>query len=68
MIEVTIKCETPEEARIYLNATDYIGLLQDMYAALRSARKHGNDADVVRVVESFYADISKACDHAEGAY
>ena len=68
MIEITIKCETLEEGRIYTNAINYLSLLQDLRANLRDARKHGTDADVLRVVENFMPDIAQACDHSDGAY
>lgn len=68
MLELNIKCETLEEARIYLNAMNYVSLLQDLRANLRDARKHGTDTDVLRVVDNFLPDIAQACDHADGAY
>ena len=68
MLELNIKCETLEEGRIYLNAVNYLSLLQDLYANLRDARKHGTDADVLRVVDNFIPEISRACDHSDGAY
>lgn len=68
MIELKIKCDTLEEARIYTNALNYLSLLQDLRANLRDARKHGTDADVLRVVENFIPDIAQACDHSDGAY
>ena len=68
MLELNIKCESLEEARVYLNAQQYLNLLTDLREALRGAYKHGTDADVVKIAENFYADITQACDHAEGAY
>lgn len=68
MLELNIKCESLEEARVYLNAPNYVGLLQDMHNTLRSAYKHGTDADVLKAVELFYPDIIRAVDHSEGAY
>lgn len=68
MIEITIKCESADEARTYLNAPQYLNLLQDFYEALRGARKHGTDADVLLQVEQFYPDLAKAIDHNTGAY
>lgn len=68
MVELKIKCESLQEAQMYLNAPQYLGLIQDFREALRSATKHGEPVDVLRVVEQFVPDLAKACDHAEGAY
>ena len=68
MLELNIKCESLEEARVYLNATNYVSLLQDLHTSLRNAYKHGTDADVLKIVENFYPDIIAAVDHSEGAY
>jgi hypothetical protein len=68
MLELNIKCESLEEARIYLNATNYVSLLQDLHTNLRNAYKHGDDASVLKTIENFYPDIIRAVDHSEGAY
>ena len=68
MLELKIKCESLEEARMYLNAPNYLSLLQDLRQSLRDAKKHGTDVDVLRVVENFMPDIAQACDHNDGAY
>lgn len=68
MIELNLKCESSEEARTYLNAPQYLCLLQDLERSLCNARKHGNDADVLRVVETFLPEIAHATDHATGPY
>ena len=68
MLELNIKCEDLEQARVYLNATNYVSLLQDMRTALHNAYKHGTDADVLRIVKNFYPDILIAIDHSQGAY
>lgn len=68
MLELNIKCESIEEARVYLNAHQYHNLISDFYAALRSARKHGSDADVLHQVDCFMPDLCKAIDNSEGAY
>lgn len=68
MLELKIKCDSLEEARMYLNATNYLSLLQDLRANLRDAMKHGTGADVLRVVDNFLPDIAQACDHNDGAY
>ncbi len=68
MLELKIHCESLEEARIYLNATNYLSLLQDMREALRNAQKHGGDGAVLQVVQNFLPDIAQACVHNEGAY
>jgi hypothetical protein len=68
MLELKIHCESPEDARVYLNAHQYLALLQDLREALRGAYKHGTDSDVLKAVEGFYPDIISACDHNHGAY
>ena len=68
MIKLNISCETADEARVYLNAPQYHNLISDLRAALRLARKHGNDGDVLRVVDSFTNDLCSAVDHNEGPY
>ncbi len=68
MLELNIKCESLEEARIYLNAQQYHNLLDDFYNALRSAQKHGTDADVLKAVDKFFPDLRAAIDNSTGAY
>jgi nitrate/nitrite-specific signal transduction histidine kinase len=68
MLELKLTCDTAEDARIYLNAHQYHNLLDDLRNALRNARKHGTDEDVVRVVLNFLPDITTACDHHTGPY
>ena len=68
MLELRIHCEDVDQARIYLNAQQYHNLLDDLRNSLRSAQKHGTDADVIKVVQSFFPDITAACDHHTGAY
>lgn len=68
MLELKISCETADEARIYLNAPQYHNLLEDLRVAFRNALKHGSDADVLKVVENFFGDITIACDHNQGPY
>ena len=68
MLELKINCESVDEVNIYANAIALHNLLGDMRNALRNAYKHGTDADVLKVVENFYLDITKAVDHSQGAY
>jgi hypothetical protein len=68
MLELKIKCESPEEARVYLNAHQYLNLLSDFYAAVRNAKKHGTDQDVLKTVNMFEHDFISAIDNSEGAY
>lgn len=68
MLELNIKCESIEDARVYLNGPQYLNLLQDLRMAFRNAQKHGSDADVVKAVQNFFPDITAACDHSEGPY
>lgn len=68
MLELNIKCECLDEARIYLNALEYHNLISDLYQCLRSAQKHGEDSDVLKVVSKFMPDLQHAIDHNLGAY
>lgn len=68
MLELKITCESNDEARVYLNAHQYHNLISDLYAALRNARKHGTDASVLQVVDSYMPDLIDAIDNSEGAY
>ena len=68
MLELKIQCETPEEARVVLNAQKYLNLLDDLYQTLRGARKHGTDADVLARVDLFLPDLRAAIDNSQGAY
>lgn len=67
MFDITIKCETAEQARMFLNAPQYFALLDDIYQAVRNTQKHG-DGDLDKVLENFLPDISRAIDNSEGAY
>ena len=68
MLELKIQCENADEARVVLTAQQYLNLIDDLYNQLRTARKHGTDADVVRIVDSFMPDLSNAIDNSQGAY
>jgi transcription elongation factor Elf1 len=68
MLELKFQCQDTAEAQHLLNAQQYYNLISDFTQAVRSARKHGTDEDVVRVVENFYSDFLQACDHCEGPY
>jgi hypothetical protein len=68
MLELKINCESHDEARVYLNAHQYLNLISDLYAALRNARKHGTDEDVLRITDSYMPDLCQAIDNSEGAY
>lgn len=68
MLELNIKCDTPDEARIYLNAPQYHNLISDLRHALRNAQKHGSDADVLKVVQNFFPEICIASDNHQGPY
>jgi 3-hydroxyisobutyrate dehydrogenase-like beta-hydroxyacid dehydrogenase len=68
MLELKITCDTIDEVNIYTNAVSLHNLLGDLRTALRNAQKHGTDADVVRVVQNFFPDITAACDHCQGPY
>lgn len=68
MLELNIKCDSHDEARVYLNAHQYHNLLSDFYSALCAAKKHGTDKDVLVQVEHFMPDLCKAIDNSQGAY
>ena len=68
MLELKITCQDAEEARVYLNAQQYLNLLDDFYNALRNAQKHGGNADVLHQVEVFYPEMLRAIEHHTGAY
>jgi len=68
VIEINIKCESIDEARVYLNGPQYLNLLEDFCGAIRGARKHGTDQDILQKVELFYPDMCRAVDHNTGPY
>ena len=68
MLELKITCENAEEARVYLNTHQYLGLLTDFTEAIRSATKHGTEKDVLHQVTVFYREMCSACDNHTGAY
>ena len=68
MLELNLKCESLEEAHVYLNAHQYLNLISDFYVAIRNAKKHGSDADVLKAVDMFEHDFISAIDHSDGAY
>jgi hypothetical protein len=68
MLELKLTCDTVDEANIYVNAVGLHNLLGDLRNALRNAYKHGDDASVLKVVQDFYNDITKAVDHSQGPY
>ena len=68
MLELKIQCDSADEARVYLNAQQYLNLIDDFYNALRSARKHGNDVDVLKQVDAYMNELREAIDNSSGAY
>jgi len=68
MLELNLKCESLDEARVYLNAPQYLNLIDDLYNALRTSRKHGTDADVLAVVDNYMSELCDAIDNSNGAY
>ena len=68
MLELKIQCESADEARMYLNAQQYYNLLDDLRNALRTAYKHGDDKDALKVLADFYTEITTACDNHQGPY
>lgn len=68
MIELKIKCESVEEARVYLNGPQYHNLISDLCMSIRNAQKHGTENDLIRIVASFYPDLASAVNNSEGPY
>ena len=68
MLELKIQCDSADEARVYLNAQQYLNLIDAFYNALRSARKHGNDVDVLKQVDAYMNELREAIDNSSGAY
>ena len=68
MITLTLNCESNDEARVYLNAPQYHNLLSDLYAALRSAQKHGTTVNLLQTVNRFMPELANAVDNSQGAY
>lgn len=68
MLELKIQCQDADEARMYLNAQQYLNLLDDFRNAIRNAYKHGDDKDALKVLGDFYTEITAACDHNQGPY
>jgi len=63
MLQLKLNCESVDEARVYLNAQQYLNLITDLTEALRTASKHGTDADVVKVVENFMPVLYNCVDN-----
>lgn len=70
MLELNIKCDTVEEANIYLNAQQYLNLITDFAEALRNAEKYSDNVDqaMLLAVNSYKSDFFKAAQHHNGAY
>jgi hypothetical protein len=63
MLQLKIDCDSASDARVYLNAQQYLCLITDLAEALRQAKKHGTDADVVKVVETFMPALYNCVDN-----
>lgn len=68
MLELKINCESVDEVNIYANAVVLHNLLGDLRNALRNAYKHNTETEVLRVINGFYPDITKAVEHSQGPY
>lgn len=68
MLKIELNCETLEEARIYINAHNYLNLIFDTYNSIKQARKHGDASDMERVLDTFLPEMAKAIEHDQGAY
>jgi hypothetical protein len=67
MFDITIKCESADEARMFFNAPQYYNLLSDLYQAARNCQKHG-DGNLDVVLNNFLSEICHAIDNSTGAY
>ena len=67
MLQLKINCDSISDARVYLNAQQYLNLLTDLTDALHMATKHGTDKSVLKVVENFMPDLLNAINN-EGPY
>jgi 7,8-dihydro-6-hydroxymethylpterin-pyrophosphokinase len=69
MIEITIKCESCEEAQRYLSAPSVYSLISDFANAVRTAKKYGDDKKVLEVLDSFEPDFWRVVDfETDGLY
>lgn len=73
MLELNIKCEDADQARIYLNAPQYHNLLSDLYNELHKAKKYSESPalevlEVNRVLNIFYDDLVTVVEHHLGPY
>ena len=68
MPQLTIQCEDWDEVRMISNAVQLHHLLTDFMEAMRQARKHGTEADQLKVIEQFQPDFYRALDNYQGAY
>jgi len=68
MLELKISCVDADEARTYLNAHQYHNLLNDLYQALRDAKRHGTTVDILKQVDVFLPHLAQAIDHNTGPY
>lgn len=66
--KIQFDCDSLEEALVYMSAHQYYDLICDFTEAVRKARKHGTDKQVLEQVEHYFADFERARDFAQGAY
>mgnify|MGYP000293692479 FL=1 len=67
IFNITINCDSADEARVYLNAPQYHNLLSDLYHSARTCQKHG-DGNLDVVLNNFLSEICNAVDNSTGAY
>jgi hypothetical protein len=70
MLELNIKCDSVEEARVYLNAQQYLNLITDFAEALRNAEKYSDNVDqaMLLALNGYKDDFRRAAEHHTGAY
>ena len=70
MLELNIKCDSVEQARVYLNAQQYLNLITDFAEALRNAEKYSDNVDqaMLLAVNGYKSDFRRAAEHHTGAY
>ncbi len=65
-VTLTLNCESPAEAHLYLNAPQYYNLLSDLHSLIRSSEKY--DTKLEDSIKSFYPELSAIIESHLGPY
>ena len=65
-IQLTINCETKDEATMYLNAQQYLNLLSDIQSQIRDCLKYEQNMNTT--LNSIYKDVCQCTEHHLGPY